>query len=311
MNIQHKKTAALLIGFGGPTNNSEVRPFLESVLEGISIPPQRFDEVLRHYEVIGGVSPYNAVTAVQKNALEEWFLARNVSLPVGVGYRHSTPALKDAFETFKRYGIEKVIAFILASFRCYSSFEKYQLKAAEAMAAAGAQGIELVYTDPFFDNALYLQAQTERVLEITASFSDEQKSRTYFLFSAHSIPVPMSEKSGYRTQYTAAAAKIAKRLGLAAEQWFPAYQSRSGSPGDPWLEPDIRSVIGGIDTTRFSCVTLIPVGFLCDNVEVIFDLDVATKGSCETRGLGYFRASTVTDHPKFIEMMGRQILDKV
>ena len=190
-----KKTAALLIGFGGPTARSEVRSFLESVLEGTSIPPQRFDEVLHHYEAIGGVSPYNAVTAVQKNALEEWFLARGVALPVGVGYRHSTPAFKDAFEIFKKYGIEKVVAFILASFRCTSSFEKYKLKVAEALRAAGASGIELVYTEPFFDNALYLEAQTDRVREITASFSEEQKHRTFFYFQRIRSPCRCPKKA--------------------------------------------------------------------------------------------------------------------
>jgi len=312
-----EKTAVLLIGFGGPQNVSEIRPFLESVLEGASIPAQRFDAIVHRYEGLNGVSPYNALTELQKKALERWLSSQNASMPVGVGFRHSKPAFRDVFETFKKYQVRKVIGFVLASFRSHASFEKYQMKLSEAQHQAGAESIQIIYTDFFYDHPLYLEAQSERVLEVLKSFSEEEKQATYFLFSAHSIPLAMCEKSCatnskccYGSQFYKASASIAKKLGL-GKRWSIAYQSRSGQPTDLWLEPDVKEVIQKLDSKKFKHVFSIPLGFLCDNVEVIYDLDVELKQCCEESNFQYFRASTVSDHPKFIEMMGRQILEKM
>ncbi len=297
------KTAALLIGFGGPQGLEEVRPFLQSVLEGVPVPPARVAEVAHHYEIFNGRSPYNEVSFRQKQALERWFASQKIAMPVEVGFRHSSPSFRDAFETFKKQGVTKVIGFILASFRSYSSFEKYQLKIAEAQKAAAAEDIRIEYTESFAADPLYFEAQAEQVRAVRAD-----RDGTCVLFCAHSIPVPMSDKSGYASQFEHAAASIASLLGI--EHWRTAYQSRSGNPRDPWLEPDVKEVIAGLDRNRFGSALLVPVGFLCDNVEVLYDLDVEAKQACEAAGLRYLRASTVTDHPKFIEAMGLRILEK-
>ena len=311
-----EKTAALLIGFGGPQGMAEVRPFLESVLEGVRIPPQRFEEVLHHYEAFGGVSAYNAVTYRQQKALERWLNSQNSPLPVAVGFRHCPPSFREVFRAFKKEGVKKVVGFVLASFRSFASFEKYQAKILDGRREAGAENIEIVYTDSFAANTLYLEAQADEVKKTLRSFSEAEKHTTYFLFSAHSIPVVVSEQSisshgaSYASQFLAAGASIAGMLGL-NDHWSVAYQSRSGNPHDPWLEPDVKDVVARLDTKKFERVLFIPVGFLCDNVEVVYDLDTEAKKSCEEHGFGYFRASTVADHPKFIEMMGRQILEKL
>ena len=317
--MTEEKTAAMLIGFGGPQSAVEVRPFLESVLEGIRVPQKRFDEVLRHYEVIGGVSPYCEASYRQKEALKRWLVSQKVSLPVGVGFRHSKPTFREAFKAFKKYRVKKVIGFVLASFRSYSSFEKYQIKILEGRHEAKADDISITYTDFFAKHPLYLEAQAEQALETIKSFSEEEKRGAYFLFSAHSIPGSLCEESCqkisewhcYGSQFYEASACVAKRLSLTSNAWSVAYQSRSGNAGDFWLEPNVQDAIRRLETKKYRRVLLIPIGFLCDNVEVIYDLDVEVRQCCETLGFQYFRASTVSDHPKFIEMIGRQILEKI
>ena len=206
--------------------------------------------------------------------------------------------------------MKRVVGFVLASFRSFSSFEKYQAKISEAQREAGAEDIRITYTDPFAGHPFYWEAQAGRVRETIKAFTEEEKHATYFLFSAHSIPVTDPGHGAYGSQFQEAAAGIAKLLKL-EKNWSIAYQSRSGNPKDRWLEPDFKEVIRNLDKEKFKRVLLIPAGFLCDNVEVVYDLDIEAKQACEAQGLRYFRASTVADHPRFIEMMGRQILGKV
>ena len=311
-----KKTAALLIGFGGPTQPSEVKGFIQSVLDSVSIPPARLQEVLRHYEVIGGISPFNAVTFKQKEALERYFKSRSESLPVGVAFRHSTPTFKDAFETFKKFGIEKVVGTILVTFRSFVSFEGYRQKLREGQALAKAKDMEIVYTDPFHRDASYLDAQSDRVRKLWDTLSSQDQKSAFVIYTAHSIPVAMCEKSCqengggcYGFQYDEVSRAVSKKLGF--RNWSCAYQSRTGNPHQPWLGPDVKETVQGIDTRRFKSVLIVPLGFVTDNVEVIYDLDVEVKDLCVLRGLRYLRAPMVADHPKFIEMMGKHILEKV
>lgn len=301
------KTAVLLIGFGGPTKPEEVRPFLESVLRGIRIPEERFNEVLHHYEVVGNRSPYNEITERQKKALEIELKKRGVDFPVFVGLRHSTPSFKDAVLQIGHLGVEQVIGFVLANFRCYSSFEKYVERLNEAEAEAG-QKLPIIYTKSFFKHRLFIKAQSRKVEELLKNFSDKDKKETLFIFSAHSVPVEMSKKSDYSGQFESCSREVAQNLSL--QNWTTGYQSRSGSPRDPWLEPAAEKIVKEADTKQFKNIVLIPIGFLCDNVEVLFDLDIELKQIAEEKGFKYFRASTVTDEPFFIQMMADLILEE-
>ena len=312
-----KKTAALLIGFGGPTHPLEVKPFLRSVLEGITISKERLREVERYYMVVGGISLFNQVTHRQKEGLELYLKSRGVSLPVGVAFRHSAPTFLDAFQTFEKFKVEKVVGFVLASFRSRVSSERYHQKMEEGRTLARAHSMDVCYTNPFDQSPLYFEAEMERVREVWDRWSAQEKETTFVIYTAHSIPTLMCEKSClenqmrcYGFQFYEAAGALSRRLNI-KQNWAIAYQSRSGNPKDFWLEPDVKDVIGRLDTSQFKRVLCVPIGFLCDNVEVVYDLDIETKQSCEKSGLQYFRAATVGDHPKFIEMMGRQILEKV
>ncbi len=301
--------AVLLIGFGGPKSLSETRPFLEHVLQGVNIPEERFKEVLHHYEVIGGVSPYIGYTEKQKSALEAQLQNENISMPVWAGYRHSKPFFRDIFLELKAKGIQKVIGFVLSPLRSYSSFGKYTEAVEVGRKEAGAEGMEIVYTEPFYLNPLFIEAQADRIKETIASIPKEEAEKTFFIFSAHSIPVEIDRRGDpgghetrpYSEQFKMTAALICETLGI--KDWAVAYQSRSGNPRDPWLEPSVEEAMERIDRKLFKNVLVTPSGFLCDNVEVLYDLDIEAKEKARQLGLGYFRAKTVMDHPKFIALM--------
>lgn len=302
------RNVVLLLGFGGPTNLSEIRPFIESVLQGVRVPEARLDEVHHHYVLLGGASPYNEHTEKQRKALEAWLSKNGLDLPVVIGYRHSSPSIKETLLDIKIKGYEQVICVVLSSFRSQASFEKYVIRVEEARQAAGAERIPILYTAPFHKDPLFIEAQASRVLEAMAKISAKEKNHTYFLFTAHSIPVKMSEESGYALQFRETAFLVAERLRLKEGEWGLAYQSRSGDPREAWLDPDVKDAIKKIDGEKFHQAMLIPAGFLCDNAEVLYDIDIEARKCAAERGLGFFRASTVMDHPRFIEMLGRLVL---
>ncbi len=299
----------MLIGFGGPTGMAEVRPFLQSVLKGVQVPQVRFDEVTRHYELFNGISPYKSITYIQKQALEEEFKKRGLDLPVFVGFRHSSPSLGDTLLEMKHRDIHKVIGFVLSSLRSYASFEKYVERVEEAKQQTGAGGINFVYTDAFYEHPQFIEAQTDEARKAISKIPPAEMGQTYFIFSAHSIPTPMAAASGYDRQHEKVSALIAAVLG--ATSWKPAYQSRSGRPGDPWLEPSVEDVIKNIDRAKFKHVVLVSAGFLCDNVEVLYDLDHDCRLLCEKLGFSYHRAKTVTAHPKFIGLAADLVAKKL
>lgn len=316
-SVNTDNTAVLLIGFGGPSKPEELRPFLQSVVHGTNIPEERLRKVEKNYERIGGISPFNRITYGQKAALEQYLKSRHIALPVDVAFRHSKPSFQDAFEAFRKSGVRKVVGFVLASFRSFASQQKYREKMSEGRTLAGAEGIEIVYTEPFDGEALFLEAQAQRVRELYKSWPSGEQRSTFFVYTAHSIPLSMCEQSSlenhrrcYGFQFYEAARGVSSRLGL-KNNWDISYQSRSGDPRDFWLTPDVKERIHAIDRKKYDGVTLIPLGFLCDNVEVIYDLDVEAKEFCLSLGLEYKRAATVTDHPQFIEMMAVRILEKV
>ncbi len=288
----------LIIGFGGPTSSAEIRPFLDRVLKGRPVPPERYEEVVRHYERLGGRSPYNEITMRQTGALRELLHRQGVAVPVAVGFRNAPPYLDDALGELMRRGVRRTFAFILAAYRCEASWDRYQSDVEDARKRLGADAPEVEYPAPWHDDPLFVEAIADRVRVAMARLAPDERKGAELVFTAHSIPAAMAEHAPYVRQLRESAAMIADAI--AQPRWQLAFQSRSGSPRERWLEPDIGEALRGLSGRA---AVVMPLGFLCDHVEVLYDLDVEAARIARAAGVRTERAATVGDHPYFIEMM--------
>ncbi len=238
-----KCDAVLMIGFGGPTRAEEVRPFLDNVLRGRPVARERYEEVVHHYELLGGRSPYNELTLRQAKALRAELEKEGVRLPVAVGMRNWQPYVADSLRALADgpHGARRVLGFIMAAHRSEASFERYQATVNDARAALGAAAPEVVYPEPWHEHPLFIAAVASRAREAIARLEFPEQSRARLIFTAHSIPLAMAKAGPYVEQLTQSARMVAKELGL--DKWQLAYQSRSGNPREAWLEPDIKETI--------------------------------------------------------------------
>lgn len=293
--------AVLLIAFGGPTRPEDVRPFLANVLRGRPIPPDRLEEVFHHYELIGGRSPLTDITFRQAHALENELRARRLSLPVYVGMRNWHPYLRETLDQMGAVGVRRALGIVLAPQQTDASWERYQRDVAEARAAVGRHAPEVDYAPGWHDHPLFIEAMATRVAEALATLPPERREAAPLVCTAHSVPVVMAASSPYVSQVTESARLVAEWLGHSP--WSVAYQSRSGRPEDPWLEPDISDALRGLAARGASDVVVVPVGFVCDHVEVLYDLDVEARQTAAEAGLHFIRAGTVNDHFLFARML--------
>jgi ferrochelatase len=298
MSAKAKCDSVLMVGFGGPTRPEEVRPFLDNVLRGRPVPRERYEAVVHHYELLGGKSPYNDLTTRQANALRVELARKNIDAPVAVGMRNWNPYVADSMRELTQRGARRVLAFILAAHRCEASWERYQQTVRDAQAALGGSVPEIVYPEPWHDHPLFIRAVASRTREALSRLDATARRDARLIFTAHSIPVAMAEASRYVEQLTESARMVASDLGVVA--WQFAYQSRSGNPREPWLEPDINDTIRNLAS---DVAVVVPIGFLCDHVEVLYDLDIEAAQIAREMGIRIERAPTVGDHPLFIEMM--------
>ncbi len=298
MAAKAKCDAVLMIGFGGPTRADEVRGFLDNVLRGRPIPQERYDEVVHHYDVLGGRSPYNDLTMRQAAALRKALAKKGAGVPVAVGMRNSQPYIADSIRALADGGARRVLGFIMAAHRSEASFERYQATVNDACDPLGEAVPEVVYPETWHDHPLFIGAVASRAREAYARFDPAERSRARLIFTAHSIPLAMADAGPYVEQLMQSARMVAAELGIGT--WQFAYQSRSGSPRDAWLEPDIKETIRSLDA---KAAVVVPIGFLCDHVEVLYDLDIEAAQIAREAGIRMVRAPTVGDHPLFIEMM--------
>lgn len=290
--------AVMIIGFGGPNGPSEIRPFLDRVLQGRPVPRERYEEVVHHYELLGGRSPYNDLTMRQVAALRERLCRDGIDVPVVVGMRNTPPFMDDALRELAAKGVRRAFGFILAAHRCEASWDRYQSDLIAARERVGAHAPEIDYPPEWHNHPLFIAAVADRVREAVARLTPQDRDRAELIFTAHSIPVAMAARASYVDQIRASAAMVAAAVGKSA--WRIAYQSRSGSPRDPWLEPEINEVLPGL---AGRAAVVVPIGFLCDHVEVLYDLDIEAAQIARAAGVPMVRAATVSDHPSFIEMM--------
>ncbi len=304
--------AVLLIAFGGPQAPSDIRPFLENVLRGRRVAPGRIEEVAHHYDVVGGRSPITELTMRQAEGLRDRLERSGQALPVFVGMRNWHPYLADTLAEMSRAGIRRAIGVIAAAHRSYSSCTQYRENVAAARAVLAADGladIEVIYLPDWHEHPLFIQANADRVNAALACLRPDQRSGAEIVFTAHSIPESMAARYPYRQQYEATARLVMDEVqrgphsGQKPEAMATVYQSRSGRPEDPWLGPDIGEHLRHARARGVEAVVIAPIGFVCDHVEVLYDLDVEAKEICDDIGLSMARAQAVNDHPLFLDML--------
>jgi ferrochelatase len=301
--------AILLIAFGGPEKPEDIRPFLRHVLAGRPVPPSRIEEVAHHYEVIGGRSPINELTAQQGAALGERLAAAGVKLPLVLGMWHAPPFIADTLQRLAAEGVRRVIGVVMAAFHDTATLERYAGAVEAGIAALGLPDFQLKYAGSPEALPGFAQANADAIRAAFDRVPAELRAEARLVFTAHSVPVSVGEQSGYVARYTAAAKRIAGLLGVS--EYRLAYQSRSGNPRDPWLEPDIGEVVRAEAASGRRALVVAPIGFVCDHVEVLFDLDVEASQIAKEVGILLERASSATTHPAYIDALAQTVLECV
>lgn len=305
--------AVLVIAFGGPQGPDDVRPFLANVLRGRRVAPERVDEVAHHYERFGGVSPLTELTRRQAAGLEHRLRERGVALPVYVGMRNWHPLLADTLAEMSRAGVRRAIAVIAAAHRSYSSCLQYRENVDAARAEVRARGladVEVSYIADWHMHPGFVEANADNIRAAMQQLPAEVRDDARIVFTAHSIPVSMAEQYPYREQIAESARRIMGQLELRPTQTHAVvYQSRSGRPEDPWLGPDICEYLRTEREKGLTAAVLSPVGFICDHIEVLYDLDVEAADTCRAVGLPMVRAAAVNDHPRFLDALADAVLE--
>lgn len=302
--------AVLLVSFGGPQGLDDIRPFLANVLRGRRIPPQRIEEVAHHYERFGGVSPLTRYTTEQAEALRRHLAGRGLDVPVYVGMRNWAPLLPDVLAQMAEDGIGRAIGVLAAAHRSYSSCTQYKqnvLQARQEVFASGRRPVDVTYVGDWHLHDGFLTAVADHVVRARDQLPAETQAEARLVFTAHSIPTSMSGADTYRLQLRNSSAEVARRLGIS--DWALVFQSRSGRPEDPWLDPDINDYLRAEHATGGLRAAIIsPIGFVCDHIEVLYDLDYEAAQTCAALGLPMARASAANAHPAFIRTMGDMVM---
>lgn len=301
--------ALLFVSFGGPEGPDDVMPFLRNVLRGRNVPEARMLEVAEHYNHFGGVSPINEQNRQLIQALEQEFAENGPSLPIYWGNRNWDPLLPDTLRQMKEDGVTRALAFMTSAFSCYSGCRQYRENIADAQQQLGEGAPQVDKLRVFFNHPGFIEAQSDRVREALETFAPEDRSGVHVIFTAHSIPLGMADGCAYQQQLLSSCELVAEAVG--SESWQLAYQSRSGPPTQPWLEPDICDVIEQIGAAgEVKNIIVCPIGFISDHMEVLFDLDTEAAEAAEAAGLGFARAGTVGVHPKFVRMIADLIRER-
>ena len=297
----------ILVSFGGPEGPEEVIPFLEHVLAGVPVPKERMEEVASHYFHFGGHSPINAHTEAQARALEKMLREDGLDVPVVIGNRHHAPFAIDALRALAARGAKRVAGVVLASHRSgAASYDKYVRAVECARHGMGDAAPEVLYIESFHAHPGFIDAVADRVRSAAAELDSGRRRDARILFTAHSIPTPLAQVSPYVAQLEESCRLVAERL--RHEKWRLVYQSRSGRPADPWLGPDVCDALREEAARGTRDVLCVPIGFLSDHMEVLYDLDTEAAALAKDLGLNFFRAKTVLDHPRFIRALADAVL---
>ncbi|MHA7960544.1 ferrochelatase [Streptomyces sp. L500] len=319
--------ALLLLSFGGPEGPDDVVPFLENVTRGRGIPRERLKEVGQHYFLFGGVSPINDQNRALLSALREDFAAQGVDLPVYWGNRNWAPYLTDTLRRIVADGHRRVLALTTSAYASYSGCRQYRENLADALAALEAEGLPLPRVDKlrhYFNHPGFVTPMAEATLAALGRLPEEVRAGAHLAFTTHSIPTAAADTSGpaeghgdggaYVAEHLDVARLVAeavrKETGVEDRPWRLVYQSRSGAPHIPWLEPDICDHLEAVRAEGAPAVVMVPIGFVSDHMEVKYDLDTEAAAKAAELGLPVARAATVGADPRFAAAVRELVLER-
>jgi len=300
----------LLVSFGGPEGPDDVMPFLENVLRGKNVPRERMIEVAEHYQHFDGVSPINNQCRLLIEALQTELAKESIDLPVYWGNRNWNPMLEDTLRQMATDGKRRSLAFFTSMFSCYSGCRQYRENIAAAREKVGDNApivdkVRMAYNHPGF-----ILPQAELLKETLLKIPAELRESTPVLFCAHSIPMSMADNSRYETQLREASRLVAESANH--PRWELVFQSRSGPPQQPWLEPDVCDRIQTLyETESIGSVVLQPIGFVSDHMEVMYDLDSEAADLCKEKCISFYRVPTIGVHERFISMIRELIVERM
>ena len=299
--------ALLVVSFGGPEGMDDVIPFLENVLRRRNVPRERMLQVAHHYELFGGVSPINQQNRELIAALQKELEEHGPNLPIYWGNRNWHPLLPDTVKQMASDGIQNALAFVTSAYSSYSSCRQYLQNIKDAQAAVGPTAPQIEKLRAFYNHPLFIDANVDHIREAVTQLGDI--TWPHIVFTAHSIPESMAENCDYAAQLTETGGRIAQALNI--ENWQLVYQSRSGSPAQPWLGPDICDHLKDLRSVGVSAVVVAPIGFVSDHMEVVYDLDVEARKVADEIGIHLVRAKTAGTHPAFVRMIRELILERI
>ena len=311
MSNQTSHDALLIVSFGGPEGMDEVMPFLENVLRGKNVPRERMRAVAHHYELFGGISPINSQNRTLIAALEKEMKESGLHLPIYWGNRNWHPLLEDTISRMAADGIKRALAFVTSAYSSYSGCRQYREDIGRAREAVGPAAPHIDKLRVFYNHPGFIEANIEHVQQALNEIPADRRAQTQIAFTAHSIPLSMAVNCNYEAQLLDACRLVAGGLNEnhGHERWRLVYQSRSGPPQQPWLEPDICDYLKELKAAGTDDVVIAPIGFISDHMEVLYDLDTEAKQLCEELNLNMRRAATVGTHPIFIKMI-RELIDE-
>jgi ferrochelatase len=301
--------AILVVSFGGPESRDDVLPFLENVLRGRDVPRQRMLAVAEHYYHFEGKSPINQQTRELIAALDTELEQHGPQLPIYWGNRNWHPMLADTIRKMKQDGIRRALAFVTSAYSSYSGCRQYREDIARAQSEVGPGAPAIDKLRVFFNHPGFIEATAERLQDVLRLVPANARQNVRIVYTAHSIPLSMANTCDYVRQLEEVRKLVSGQLRINNDALV--YQSRSGAPGQPWLEPDIFDYLRAVKARNLaSAVVLAPISFISDHMEVLYDLDIEAQQLCESLELPTVRARTVGVHPKFIAMIRELILER-
>ena len=310
--------ALLLVSFGGPEKPEDVVPFLENVTRGRGIPRERLEEVGEHYFAFGGRSPINDQNRAFIAAVEEDLRSTGIDLPVYWGNRNWGPYLADTLRRMRDDGVRRAACLMTSAYSSYSGCRQYRENLAEAVAAVGAGAPRLDRLRHYFNHPGFVEPMVDATLSALADLGDAARRDAHVLFVTHSVPESMNATAGpdggaYVAQHRSVADEVGERVRQETGHRYPTelvFCSRSGPPHVPWLEPDVNDRIEELAEHGVAGVVVVPIGFVSDHMEVIYDLDTEASATAEKAGVEFARASTAGLDPRFVAMVRDLLLER-